>query len=497
MRTLLLLFLALIPFTSFAQNTTITAYCPISVSSTDPTMLALAQDNAVFIYGSLGEAPQLWTIDETKAPVQVTKDSTNFFYGAKTKATLFQTAMPQAMGIISNKVYFEGYIDSGRTASGLYEYDIQNKTLNFIYQASNIITYSAYNNELYFVSISQVSTLLTGLYKYTPSTRQTTLLLNDEEISRDRDIVCLNGKVYYTAARYGLGFKRLNEYDINTKTVTEIASDTLNNINNIEGICAGYGRLFFTGVDKTANKAGSYMYTSASGIQKISDTAYKCYDYNFRPLEHMGTLYFQGMYTYDTLNKKFDRPTIYIGNSTSTTADPQGHIAMYNGNIFFKALSLGETELYKYDLTTKKGTKINIKPGSKSSFPLSLTPFKSVLFFLGEHQQGIDKRVQLIKYEEPIVSTYSIPSTTIEVRPYPNPTTGNATLALQLNTSQTITVMLTDIAGRTIHTIPATPYGIGAHNIVLPLAQQPSGTYFYSIIDNSGAILLSGKLIKN
>lgn len=79
---------------------------------------------------------------------------------------------------------------------------------------------------------------------------------------------------------------------------------------------------------------------------------------------------------------------------------------------------------------------------------------------------------------------------------YPNPTTNNANLLIELKKANTLTITLTDIHGRIVFRIYNKQYGAMRHDIELSLGNQPAGTYTYSITDADGRMMAGGKLQK-
>ena len=78
---------------------------------------------------------------------------------------------------------------------------------------------------------------------------------------------------------------------------------------------------------------------------------------------------------------------------------------------------------------------------------------------------------------------------------YPNPTHDAATLELTIYETQTFAITLSDVYGRTVHTIPPQPYNAGTQRFALPMASLPAGMYYYRI-SNGNTQLASGKVMK-
>ena len=79
---------------------------------------------------------------------------------------------------------------------------------------------------------------------------------------------------------------------------------------------------------------------------------------------------------------------------------------------------------------------------------------------------------------------------------YPNPTTQDAMLEMTLDKAATLSVQLTDMQGRVLYKTENRQYAAGKHSATLPTRALAAGTYFYSVSDAHGALLQSGKLVK-
>lgn len=79
---------------------------------------------------------------------------------------------------------------------------------------------------------------------------------------------------------------------------------------------------------------------------------------------------------------------------------------------------------------------------------------------------------------------------------YPNPSSQDAYLDLELNEGQNLSIRVSDINGRIVHTLDSKLYSQGKHTISLPLANMPAGTYFYSVVNRKAELLSGGKIIK-
>lgn len=79
---------------------------------------------------------------------------------------------------------------------------------------------------------------------------------------------------------------------------------------------------------------------------------------------------------------------------------------------------------------------------------------------------------------------------------YPNPTNGNTYLKVILGDATSLTALVKDITGKTVHKTPLALYSSGQTEIELPVKDLPVGTYVVSLANNNGKILWSGKLLR-
>jgi hypothetical protein len=77
---------------------------------------------------------------------------------------------------------------------------------------------------------------------------------------------------------------------------------------------------------------------------------------------------------------------------------------------------------------------------------------------------------------------------------YPNPVSNQAKLSLQMKKTSQVTVMITDIAGRTVYS-PDSQLSQGNREIVLPVRALPAGIFQVIIIPEDN-VMVTGKFLK-
>ncbi len=240
------------------------------------------------------------------------------------------------------------------------------------------------------------------------------------------------------------------------------------------------------------------------------------------------------VYDGDTTIKDISFDTIE-GTSLNQLQNSVNPFCYYNNHLYYSVVRNGTRHIYKYDPATgKKSYQIQVKsyPGAAYLVPYkghlyyddsssSIYDFNSTVRKLSEmYQLPTTTRPSLnhyIIYNDLLItaafidstrgvellvlhdSTLSIGSPGQEISSilYPNPATDNTYLDLELNEPQNLSVRISDINGRTVHTIHSKLYSPGKHTISLPMANMSPGTYLCIIIDEKNAVLNSTKLIKH
>ncbi|MEZ5016988.1 MAG: T9SS type A sorting domain-containing protein [Flavipsychrobacter sp.] len=173
-----------------------------------------------------------------------------------------------------------------------------------------------------------------------------------------------------------------------------------------------------------------------------------------------------------------------------------GDMAYYNGRLFFSAKkdTLHGIELYVYNGITPPSLLADIHKGPKGSNPHSLTVANNRLFFVAE---GETIGEELFCYTEASATANISNLTTIDnITVFPNPTSGNTQLRLDIINTETLTISLINTTGQTVYQTKEKNYSQGSHNIILPTARLTTGIYIYRVVDKDGATLASGRVEK-
>ncbi|MBW7914118.1 MAG: T9SS type A sorting domain-containing protein [Taibaiella sp.] len=204
------------------------------------------------------------------------------------------------------------------------------------------------------------------------------------------------------------------------------------------------------------------------------------------------------LYQYDPLSKSVSS----INNPWTQASYYPSHFAEYHGKLFFScADTVHGTELYVYDGINPPYLAADVMQGKASSEPHHLTIFKNDLYFAGLSSVW---QIELYRYNDSALIVPTFPSGVMKtaqdqlynITIYPNPSSQDAYLDMELNEAQNLLIRVSDINGRIVHTLDSKLYSQGKHTISLPLANMPAGTYFYSIFDKNAGQLSGGQIIK-
>ena len=357
------------------------------------------------------------------------------------------------------KVYFDA--NDGNYGEELWVYDT---TGNIAMRLTDI---SAGASSSFISSIAVYDTLVyfsaytpaTGqeLYAYNPTTNSTTLVSDIETgtgSSSPNNLTVIGNKLYFSASTTSFGRELYSYNGLNVMRLTDVAAGNLSTITNYsigQRIIAGFNnKIYFAGNDGT-NFGHLYAYDPATGNTAL---------------------------VYKT------NPT---GNSNIS------NILTAKNRIYFNADNgVNGNELWMYKGTGVPSMVADIYTGAVSSNPAEFLQMGiNVYFRAADSANG----TELFMLSD---STLSVKNITFnaDVKVYPNPTTGNATLAVTLEKAQVLNVSVTDMAGRVVYNNGATSYTSGKNEILIPAENMANGIYIYAIRSENGTLMASGRIQK-
>lgn len=281
---------------------------------------------------------------------------------------------------------------------------------------------------------------------------------------------------------YFIGIDGINEYNPATKQVKNLGLQY-----NLRSPIAYGSKLYFfhdfalydfdgTTVNKLSNN-----YTLVNIEQPNIILAEKGRIYFWAHLD--GKPYNVGLYMYDTASK-----SVQLTNAPILAGGAPGRYSFcgaYNGDIYYRH---HERMMYRYT-----GTSID-SIGPNNSAVEMFTIYKNIPY-MGCRYRDMLKSNLSTWINNAAAGVKQLPPL-LKATLYPNPTSVNAYIKLDLKAPEMLTTVVTDITGKKIHSSTATLYSIGSSTIQIPLEHTVPGTYFVNLIDNSGNIIWSSKLLK-
>jgi len=353
-------------------------------------------------------------------------------------------SLPYDLRAIGSKIFFMG-ID-GSAGTELFVYDGVSAPVMFdLYpgaSSSTPVGFTQLNSKVYFRAGNP--TAGAELFVYDPGTNSATLAYDIEPGSTSSSP---NNKIYFTAttAAYGL---ELYSYD--GTTATRLTDINTGPGNSISGKLEVYNnKIYF------------------SGSASVGD--YQLYKYD--PSNNIASLVY----------------TIYPGNNSSISS-----FQVYGNKLYFNASNAAYgNELWMHDGTATSMV-ADIYTGTFNSLVTDFVVYNGKLYFTAANGTA---GTELFSFTD---TTLSVQNTKLDgtVTIMPNPTTGDATLQLSLNTPTTLSMQVTDIAGKLVSESKTTHYTTGTNNISVPLSGKSSGTYYYRLTGTEGTLMSSGKIIK-
>ncbi|OSZ81712.1 hypothetical protein CAP35_00130 [Chitinophagaceae bacterium IBVUCB1] len=356
------------------------------------------------------------------------------------------------------KIYFDA--NDGINGEELWVYDTTSNTATRLTDVNNagsstVSSITVYDTLIYFTAFN--NTVGTELYSYNPNTNST-MLVSDIEAgissSSPNNLTVIAGKLYFTAFTTANGRELYSYNGMNVMRLTDIVVGSNSSINNTSTgakIIAALGtKIYFAGNDGT-NFGHLYAYDPANGNTALV--------YRTNP----------------------------IGNSNINTI-----FAVKNKLYFGAENGVNGNELWMYNGTATPSMIADIYSGSLSSSPTDFLQMDKTIYFRATDSANGTELFSLMD------STLSIKNIAFagNVNVYPNPTAGNVNMDITLEKAATLSVTVADMAGRVVYQNNSTNYAVGRNNVTIPMANAAAGVYIYSLKDEQGRMMTTGRLVK-
>lgn len=205
------------------------------------------------------------------------------------------------------------------------------------------------------------------------------------------------------------------------------------------------------------------------------------------------------MYNYD-IDKDSLSTFHRFKNSTADSLNMATEFINYPGftnlsNVYFVAHNDSERVLWRYAYfdSTAKAEVVSVGGISKFVNPRDLVSDGLFFYFTAEND-GV-RKIYMLSDTAVSITDDELPAT--KVVAFPNPVNNTLHVSISVKETQIFSVALTDISGRLIYMSKQDKYTTGRHTVNIPMEYLPAGTYTYSLINSSGALITSGKAIKH
>ncbi len=361
---------------------------------------------------------------------------------------------------MNGKLYFDA--NDGSYGQELWSYDTATAMatrLSDIYAGANssfISSIIAYNGKIYFSAYN--STTGAEFYSYDPATNSTSIVLDIDpgvSSSSPNNFTIINGKLYFSASTTTYGRELYMYNGSNVQRLTDLVSGS-----------------------------GNGMAFSATGVSKIVGMGDAIY------LSGEDGTYSGHLYKYDS--KTGITSLVYKTNPTGSSVI--SNMTMYAGKMYFSANNTAAgNELWMYTGSGIPTLVADIRAGAGSSSPAEFRQWGKNLYFSAyDSATG----VELYKlYDSSVLAVQNV-KFNADVKVYPNPATSVATIDVNLQQSQKLSINVLDMNGRVVYTVPVTGYNSGSNKIVVPVSDLALGIYLFTLHNEAGSMMFSGRLLK-
>eukprot|EP00388_Colpodella_angusta_P016229 GDKJ01040210.1.p1 GENE.GDKJ01040210.1~~GDKJ01040210.1.p1 ORF type:complete len:509 (+),score=-14.93 GDKJ01040210.1:55-1527(+) len=115
------------------------------------------------------------------------------------------------------------------------------------------------------------------------------------------------------------------------------------------------------------------------------------------------------------------------------------------------------------------------------------TKYNNKVYFVGNQMQLYVFDAVKLSIEE--VSTFN-------ATVYPNPAKEHTTISFDVESTQQLSIQVTDMQGRVVYHTPAATYAAQKHTVQIPMQSLPSGIYNFAINNGDAVLMASGKIVK-
>lgn len=407
--------------------------------------------------------------------------------------------------VLNNKLYFTG--NSGTTGPEIYVFN--GATMPTLVQ--DIVTgnegsdpddYVALNGVLYFRARN--SNIGYELWSYDPVAATPANQLTDinpgPDSSVNGNLTVFNNKIYFTADS-GIGNNELFEFDPvfgNTSLLADIKAGPAGSWP--QNLTVLNGKMYFSAADTAGREL--WVYNGTNNPTRITDAVRGFRDGIPSRSETIiasmnGKIYFNAkdsndnnyyLFTYDETTGNYGlAPKI----KTTGSQDPLW-ITPYGGKLYFSAYNQATGyELWSYDTTDGAKQVMDLCIGTNSSDPKELTVIGNDLYFRAQECGGVGTELFKFNYTEVSVKNVSFAG---DLKVFPNPASEYINLSLKGKKQETIHIIFTDQAGKTVNECNVSS---DMPAITINTKSWVPGMYYYTAYNKDGVRYIVGKIVKN
>ena len=483
------------------------------LSSSDPQYFTVFKNKLFFSANDSVHGRELWQYDELATTMVYdinagTGDGCVVNYDYQNRNPVFGSTM-----------YFEGY-DSLHGAE-LFKYDGINPPqiatdIDSGIESSSPQIFATYNGKLYFAANSIAHGM--ELYAYDTLThlakRLTDIDTNAGESSMDieqgQTMMAFKNKLYFTATDGALGME-LYVYDPTVDSTGTLVADI--NPGSDDGKPFGYfvlnNYLYFVASDGVHGN-GLYRYDGVTVPVRISANDVKLYSTNDAPIVFNNKIVFCAdsantygfeLYMMDTATNAVSlirdiSPTVgsAVGNSL-----PFGFY-IYGNKLYFDASDgTHGKELWVWNGIDTPNMIADLDPGTANGYPYCFTALYNTLYMNAQNgvtglelYQYID--TSLFPTSAPIIKSVHAP---VDITAYPVPANAKVTILIAAKSDIKMGLTICDVSGREVYRNDVTDYTQGDHTINIDMHNWAVGSYYFRFGSDKGAMIATGRLVKD
>lgn len=503
-----------LPIIGFSQKTIFDLY-PGRVSS-GPCMFTEYKDKLYFYAKDSAKGGELWAIDSAIGGPSLVADiypgplssfplhDLSYLTGNGVtfhSRTLYYAAMAVAYSEYESTDVLFFMANDGVHGFELYKYTgngAPSLEKEFIPGPTGISQYMNYDmdtiaGDVYILLTDNVSN---ELWKYNIHAR--TLKQIDKGLYKDIfSITSYKGKLYFTA--------RVNQYPLRPiyvwcyDPVADTVTKAFNSIDSWGNIQEVGGKLYFVSENRTI----LFEYDGTNTPRIVDANTYptkRCFDdYGM----YKGKLYYPGIYghpyAFDPVTgiskEAFKVDTSIYGASLASS------FIQYRDKMYFNGTGDSRNgpryQLWEWDGVNppQETWRLNFK--FIGAQPHNFHIVGGALYFVAEGTQDYhDIGWELYKYVSQPTGINNQLNNDNHVIIYPNPTTNDVVLALDLKESQALTIEVLSSDGRKVIELPNTLYSKGNSRITVNTSQLPSGTYYCRAVSHQGKQIVNSTFVK-